>query len=128
VLFLVLILGIIRVITIPETIDSKEKSLLNPLNWTDGIPKYAKILLLFYLGSIIFYHQLEQNAITVVTGDINNWKFVKLASLAFFIIIGFVSVFLRFKHKPLIEEYPGPFKFLEITISRIWKTDIQDKN
>ena len=90
-----------------------------PLTWLNNIPRFSKVLFLFFLGAEIFYNHLEQEAISLLTGKPNSLAELKAAALTSFIIIGFISVFLNFKPKTMPENHIGPLRFLETSIKGI---------
>ena len=92
--------------------------LLNPLKWTDNVPKYSKILLLLFLNTEIFYQQLHQNALSTITGEPNELIILKAISLLFFILFGFLIMFFKFKPIKPLSEGLGPIKSIKQELIR----------
>ena len=112
--FLIIFFAILQIISVP---DSKEvipsNILYSPLKWTDHMPKYSKILLLLFLNTEIFFQDLQENALATLTGEVNTFTTLKAVSLVSFIVIGFYSVYFRYKpHEKLTESF-GPIKFMK---------------
>ncbi|OLS22612.1 MAG: hypothetical protein HeimC3_28860, partial [Candidatus Heimdallarchaeota archaeon LC_3] len=112
-LIIILLIGINGVINLPDSTTPSDKIRFSrPFTWMSGVPKYSKILFLFFLGAEIFYSHLENEAISVLTGFPNSLADLKAAALTTFVIIGFISVFLNFKPKKMPEGHIGPVRFL----------------
>ena len=119
-IFFVIFMAILQVVSLQENKKTISKSsVLNPLKWTDHMPKYSKILLLLFLNAEIFYQQLYQNAFSILTGRDNQIVSLKAISLVSFFVIGFFSVFFKYKpSKPLSVGY-GPIKFIKNEFKKI---------
>ncbi|MHA1991293.1 MAG: hypothetical protein ACW98A_10055 [Candidatus Hodarchaeales archaeon] len=119
-LIIILLIGINGVINLPDnTVQSDNFRFSRPFTWLSGIPKYSKILFLFFLGAEIFYNHLEQETVSVLTGLPNTLTNLKATALTSFVIIGFISVFLNFKPKKIPEGHIGPIKYLDSIIRDI---------
>jgi hypothetical protein len=117
---IILLIGINGVINLPEnTALSNTFRFSRPLTWLSDIPKYSKILFLFFLGAEIFYNYLEAEAVSVLTRLPNTLADLKAAALVSFTIIGFLSAFLNFKPKTMPEGYIGPVKYLDAILRDI---------
>ena len=111
-LVIIIIIGINGLVNLPDSVQfSNSFHFSRPLTWLSNIPKYSKILFLFFLGSQIFYNHLEAETIAVLTKTPNSLATTKVAAVASIVIIGFISVFLNFKPNKMPEGHIGPIKF-----------------
>lgn len=121
-LFLIIGIGINGIINLPiDNLSEKTVRFMRPLTWLNGVPKYSKVLFLFFLGAQSFYKHLEQEAVSVLTGVPNSLANLKAGSLFFIAFIGYFSVFMNFRPKNMPEDHVGPAKFLESSLKDIWK-------
>lgn len=117
--FIVIFFAIFQVVSLPNRLLVNRKlNLINPFHWLDGVPRYAKILLLFFLSAELFYQNLQGNALSFLTGQQNSLITLKATSLVSFIIVGYFSVYFKYKPKEYNPNNIGPIKFFTIQMKK----------
>lgn len=121
-LIFIIIIGINGQINLPDSeVNGKKFRYTRPLTWLYGIPKYAKVLLLFFLGGMMFYYSLEQEAISVLLDAPNYLASERISAVVLTLIFGYISVFLNFKPRKVPINHVGPIKFFQNSIQDIFQ-------
>ena len=118
----ILSIGIIGLINLQDKNGLEMKfRFTRPMSWLNGIPKYAKLLLLFFLGGMMFYYSLEQEAVSFLTDLPNYIASQKLSAVVGIVFFGYISVFLNFSPKEVPKNHVGPIKFFFSTIQGLFE-------
>ncbi len=119
--FLIIFFAILQIISVPDTqVTIPSNILYSPLKWASYMPKYSKILLLLFLNTEIFFQDLYENALATLTGEPNAFTTLKAVSLVSFIVVGYYSVYFRYKPHDLLMDTPGPIKFIKSEITKFF--------